>query len=215
MKRILLASLAFMTFSFPVFAQDSAGVYIPGMPVPQKSEPAPAAVPAGQPGPAAESRGNENVSKVSKSEGPYQRPAPAAEPPAEPAARPGYKGVTPPTRTTPQNASTFTKVPGNQLSWIGFMPEDNSHRIFVQTSQPTRFERLATPEDRVEILVSDTKLAVSNNNRELDMRFFQTPFAKAKATQAGRDVKVVVQLKQPTHCEVRQHDNMIDIVANK
>ena len=95
------------------------------------------------------------------------------------------------------------------------MPEDGAHRIFIQTSQPTTFERLASASDRVEILIKNTKLAVSNNNRELDMSYFQTPFAKAQASQNGSSVKVVVQLKEAVPCDVQQHDNLIDIIVHK
>ena len=127
---------------------------------------------------------------------------------------PVYKGVTPPTRMVPENNTTFTKTSGNQLSWIGFMPESTgTHRIFLQTSQPTTYERIATTSNRVEIKILNTKLAVSNNNRQLDMKYFKTPFATAKATKDGKDIRVVVELKDNTPCEIQQHDNIIDIIA--
>ena len=95
------------------------------------------------------------------------------------------------------------------------MPEKSgNHRIFVQTSQPTTYERIATPSNRVEILILNTKLAVSNNNRQLDMKYFKTPFATAKASKSGKDVRIVVELKDNTPCEIQQHDNIIDIIAN-
>ncbi|MBR4986621.1 MAG: hypothetical protein IKY83_12890, partial [Proteobacteria bacterium] len=126
-----------------------------------------------------------------------------------------YKGVTPSKRLKPENEATFTKTADNQLSWIGFMPEEGAHRVFLQTSQPTTFERLATSQDRVEILLANTKLTVSNNMRELNMSYFQTPFAKAQAVRSGTGVKVIVQLKEAVPCEVTQHDNMIDIIVKK
>lgn len=215
MKRIMIAAVATFIFTTPAFAQDSIG-YIPGMPVPQATA-APAA-PSDATQPAAADTSTAKISKVSKAGDSASAPAAAAAP-SEPVTlnqdKKGYKGVTPPTRLVPENLSTFTKTSGNQLSWIGFMPEDSSHRIFIQTSQPTNYERLASSQDRVEILLSNTKLAVSNNNRELDMTYFQTPFSKAKATQNGTGVKVVVQLKEAVPCEVKQHDNMIDIIVNK
>lgn len=149
------------------------------------------------------------------------QPKPAPETPPSEDAQPetsgklDYKGVTPPTRLVPENQATFTKTADNQLSWIGFLPEENEHRVFLQTSKQTTYERLATPDDRIEILLANTKLAVSNNTRELDMSYFQTPFSKAKAVKSGTGVKIVIQLKNAAPCEIRQHDNMIDIVVKK
>ena len=215
MKRMIPASIVFCLMSSYAMAQDGGtGIgYIPGMPVPQAA-PAPSGS-SGSSSSASASQGGK-VSKVSVANGDFAKPAPAPEP-VNTEVKVGsdeYKGVTPPKRLVPENSSTFTKASGNQLSWIGFLPEkDGNHKIFLQTSQPTTFERLATPSNRVEIVISDTKLAVSNNNRELNMKYFQTPFATAKAQRDGKNVRVIVELKDNTPCEVTQHDNMIDIIA--
>ncbi len=219
MKKIIHLSAALFFISAPAFAQDASttGIYyIPGMPVPQQSAPA-APTTQGDSTKAANSGDSGRISKVTVADQNEQQTTPEPTP-AEQLVKidngtAGYKGVTPPTRLVPENQKTFTKTAGNQLSWIGFMPEQGAHRIFIQTSQPTQFERLATPSDRVEILIANTKLAVSNNQRELDMSYFKTPFAKAKAERAGADVKVVVQLKEAASCDVQQHDNIIDIVV--
>lgn len=219
MKKIALFTAALLFVSSQAVAQDAPATgigYIPGMPVPQASAPA---APAGSDAaPAATNSGNGGkISKVSVAGSQKNEPQPAPEePPVQIDNGPaGYKGVTPPSRMVPENQNTFAKTSGNQLSWIGFMPEQNAHRVFVQTSQPTQFERLATPSDRVEILISNTKLAVHNNQRELDMTYFQTPFAKAKAVRSGTGVKVIVQLKEAVPCDVRQNGNMIEIVVKK
>lgn len=214
MKRIFLTTLATLMISVPALAEDGGSVmYIPGMPVPQQTQAAPAASPSSTAsGEAGKSdSGNIKVSKVSKAgELDMGKPAPAAEPEVF---EPVYKGVTPPKRLVPENESTFTRDGGNQLSWIGFMPEEESHRIFIQTSTATTYERVASAADRVELLLSNTKLSVSNNNRELDMSYFKTPFSKAKATSQGNDVKVVVQLKEAVPCEIQQHENFIEIIV--
>lgn len=219
MKKIILFSAALFFISLPAFAQDAppTGIgYIPGMPVPQQTETAASASQDNTPK-ATNSGDSGRISKVTVADpnAPAQaQPTPAAEQPVKiDNGTTGYKGVTPPSRLVPENQNTFTKTSGNQLSWIGFMPEQGAHRIFIQTSQPTQYERLATPSDRVELLIANTKLAVSNNQRELDMSYFKTPFAKAKAERAGSDVKVIVQLKEAASCDVQQHDNIIDIIV--
>lgn len=209
MKHTILTALLLLVLSFPAFAQEGVG-YIPGMPVPQASAPSGDASAGSGSGDASDAK----ISKVEKASGQFGNIQTNA-PEEEPVPQAGYKGVTPPSRLEPENKSTFTKSSGNQLSWIGFIPDENAHRIFIQTSQPTTFERLASSADRVEILIANTKLAVHNNNRELDMSYFKTPFAKAQAVASGTGVKVVVQLKSETQCDIQQHDNMIDIIARK
>lgn len=233
MKRTILTSIFILGFMGSASAQDAppTGIgYIPGMPIPQAAPQAPAA--SSDTAPAnGNSNDNAKISKVSvagkhgASVTPETQSANdfSAEKAALKAQTPeqtqqihaSYQGVTPPIRLVPENESTFTKESGNQLSWIGFMPDESMHRIFVQTTQNTTFERLATPSDRVEILLPNTKLAVSNNNRELDMSFFQTPFSKAQAVKSGKGVKVIVQLKDAVPCEVTQQDNMINIIVRK
>lgn len=233
MKRTLFTFIFVSCFAGTALAQGGpTGIgYIPGMPVPQA---APAAAAPSSNASAAPKGGSNDNSKISKvayggqhNASVTPEPKPSQDFSKEEAAlgmQPAksgsltnaqYKGVTPPSRLVPENESTFTRKGGNQLSWIGFMPEEGAHRIFIQTTHATKFERLATPSDRVELFIADTKLAVSNNNRELDMSFFQTPFAKAKAVKSKKGVKVIVQLKEALPCEVTQQDNMINIIVRK
>ncbi len=218
MKRIILTSLAIFLLSVPAMAQDkgAGGVgYIPGMPVPQASASASSDSASNA---AASSQGsNANEGKISRVSvaGKDSMKKDEPEPVEAPAANVAYKGVTPPSRLVPENESTFTKTSANQLSWIGFLPDSSGHRVFLQTSKNTSYERLASSEDRVELLLSNTKLAVSNNTRELDMSFFQTPFAKARAMQSGSGVKVVIQLKQAAPVDIQQNDNIISITARQ
>lgn len=215
MKHIILPALAIFFISSPVLAQDSVR-YIPGMPVPQATSSSASSASSGT-ADASEEAPAGKISKVSKAgESDFNGAGSQAAAPAKlNDGTKGYKGVTPPTRLVPENQSTFAKTTANQLSWIGFLPEEGAHRIFLQTTEPTSYERIATSNDRVEIHIKSTKLAVSNNNRELDMSYFNTPFAKAKATQDSSGIKVVVTLKEAVPCEIQQHDNMIDIIAKK
>ncbi len=227
MRRIIYTLLFGAIVSAPAFAQDAppTGIgYIPGMPVPEKmSAPADSAPAAGNARQGGTNGGRQDgkISKVSvsgsqkggaKTETAPEAPLPEAAPmPIVPAE---YKGVTPPKRMKPQNEETFAKTQANQLSWIGFMPEEKSHRIFLQTTSPTAYERIATPQNRVEIRLTDTKLAVSNNKRELDMKYFKSPFARAYAKSEGKNVRVVVELKEPAETRIAAQDNLVSIIAS-
>lgn len=225
MKKLVCSMLFSLLFALPAAAQDAppTGIgYIPGMPLPEKSAvPAPAPAPAGARQGNGSSSGQQDgrIAKVTVSKGSFGNGADAA--PAEPepvvVAAPivpaEYHGVTPPKRLKPQNESTFAKTSANQLSWIGFMPEEKTHRIFLQTTSPTTYERIATPSNRVEIRLANTKLAVANNKRELDMKYFQSPFARAYAKAEGKNVRVVVELKSAVDTNIVVQDNVISITA--
>lgn len=214
MKQMIMTGLLGLLAAGQAFAQEGTGIgYIPGMPVPQPAANAAAAAPAPAPG-AGKSDGK--IVRVSKSgqqrQVPEVQPAPAPETAPAPVS-PEYHGVTPPKRMQPENAGDFAKTAGNQLTWIGFMPEKNVHSVFVQTTSPTKFERLASPGNRVELLVTGTKLAVNNNERELDMKYFKSPFVKAYARPQGKNIHVTVELKEAVPVEVTQTDNLISIKA--
>lgn len=215
MKRLSLLITPFiMCVCCAAFAQDGARVmYIPGMPVPQtESAPEPAAGGETE----APARDGGKISRITKAGDMYKKPSPQDS--ADSASKadtgmPAYKGVTPPSRLVPENAATFARTTANQLSWIGFMPEEGQHRIFMQTTQPTPYEQISTASDRIEIKLIGARLAVSNNHRQLDMSYFRTPFKYAKADANGQDVRVLVLLKEPVPYEIRQHDNMTEIIV--
>lgn len=214
MKQLSILGLLAAFVSTPALAQ---GFYIPGMPVPEASSSASSA-PAASPSKGGAGTGGK-VAKVSVASGEFMHEPELAEQQQVQVSKTKsveYKGVTPPERLVPENSETFTRTSANQLSWIGFVPDkDGKHKIFLQTSQATTYERLSTPANRIELVIANTKLAVANNNRELDMKYFNTPFLNAKAVRSGKNVKVVVNLKSETSCDVVQHDNMIEIVASK
>lgn len=225
MKKLVCSMLFSLLFALPVAAQDAppTGIgYIPGMPLPEKlAAPAPAPAPAGarQGNGASSGQQDGRIAKVTVSKGSFGNGADTVPAEPEPVVAAAtivpaeYHGVTPPKRLKPQNESTFAKTSANQLSWIGFMPEEKTHRIFLQTTSPTTYERIATPSNRVEIRLANTKLAVANNKRELDMKYFQSPFARAYAKAEGKNVRVVVELKSAVDTNIVVQDNVISITA--
>lgn len=224
MKRLGCSVLFSLMFAVPALAQDAPAWlnYIPGMPAPEKaapSESAPSDVSQGNA--AASGQQDGRIAKVTVSGSNARngaevvpvKPDTDTRVEAAPAAVVEYQGVTLPKQLKPQNESTFTKTSANQLSWIGFMPEKKTHRIFLQTTSPTTYERIATPPNRVEIRLANTVLAVDNNKRELDMKYFQSPFARAYAKSEGKNVRVVVELKSVVDTNIVVEGSVISITA--
>lgn len=212
-----------LMFAMPAVAQDAPAWlnYIPGMPAPEKAAPAESTPSDAIQGNAATSGQQDGrIAKVTVSGSNARNGAevvsvkPDTRAKTAPTAAPEYQGVTLPKQLKPQNESTFTKTSANQLSWIGFMPEKETHRIFLQTTSPTTYERIATPPTRVEIRLANTVLAVDNNKRELDMKYFQSPFARAYAKSEGKNVRVVVELKSVVDTNIVVEGSVISITAS-
>lgn len=212
MKRFLCCvfSLSFASLGYAQDAGPEGVYYIPGMPVPQFASPetGTTAAPTTNTGTAG------RISRVTVSG------AAAAEPKAETlqvqatpqaaSVQSEYRGVTPPKRVVPENAQNFVSSK-NQVAWIGFQPSSTQHSVFIQTTRPTVFEQVESSDKRVVIQLPDTALLVSNNARELDMRYFNTPFALAKASRQGKHARVVIEFKEKTAFEIVAHDNFIEI----
>lgn len=212
MKRFLCCvfSLSFASLGYAQDAGPEGVYYIPGMPVPQFASPETptTAAPAATPG----SQGRISRVTVSGAAALEQKPeTPQASKTPQASASPSeYRGVTPPKRIVPENAQTFVSSK-NQVAWIGFQPSSTQHSVFIQTTQPTVFEQVESSDKRVVIQLPDTALLVSNNARELDMRYFNTPFALAKASRQGKHARVVIEFKEKTAFEIVAHDNFIEI----
>ena len=215
MKRLSILGFLSIFVAAPAMGQS---FYIPGMPVPDSGSGSSAATSDSSSGSGGGSaQGNNRIARVSVASGEFMANDAVSVQPVDVSTmnKAEYKGVTPPERLVPENSKTFAKTSANQLSWIGFVPEKDGHKVFLQTTQATTYERVATSGKRVELIIENTKLAVPNNNRELDMKYFNSPFLRAKAVRAGKNVRVIVDLKEEGNCDIVQHDNMIDIVAKK
>jgi len=212
MKRYIFAVAIFMWSVSAVHGQEVSQpiFFIPGMPVPQ--------FPAAQAPSATEGRGEaqaQNRGRIGRvtRRGEMSSGSLVQTYVTLPGIMATYRGVTPPERLQPENAATFSRAGGNQVSWIGFMPQAEGHRVFIQTSQQTPYEQLATAGNRVELILRGARLSVSNNQRVLEMQYFQTPFLRARAVPSGKDVRIIVEFKEAVPYEVRQTGDMIDIIV--
>lgn len=183
---------------------------IPGMPVPKEAKSAPA--PSEEGARAEQGKGGGLIARVTVAkEEPSaalgdKRPAEAAR---QSEVRPSYRGVTPPSRLFPDNRATFEAQAGNQLTWIGFLPQ--SETLFVQTQSPTTYEEIGGDARHIELRLKDVKLSVPNNARSLEMHYFKTRFERASVRREGRDVRVHVELKERAEHGVTQRGGIIEI----
>lgn len=118
-----------------------------------------------------------------------------------------YRGVIPGTRDRTQHlerahiAGQDTTSP-NQLTWIGFVPEDTRTRVFLQSARTPEYE-IARSDDgkKFTITFSNTRLPERNFSRQIDTSFFKRPVKRIVAGQQKGSVQVTIQLdksQEPT-----------------
>lgn len=223
-KRQFTAILAALPLALLItanaFAQDPAPtqiLYIPGMPAPPV-DPTPApSIEKEHTGTPTKGLGQGRVSKVTvagqveKTVEPTPAPRAAVVAPVEAE----YKGVTPPKKTTPDNASIFEDR-NNQLTWIGFLSEDKEDKIFVQCTKPAAFTQVQGKKDKeVVLILKNVRAKVANNRRSLDMQYFNTRFKSAQAIRQGKDLRVTVELHDDSSVKVYQEDNLVIVAVPK
>jgi hypothetical protein len=111
-----------------------------------------------------------------------------------------YGGVTP-----GSNASNpLPKSPQNppHLIWTGFQPTATGSRVFFQTTVPVEFEvkegRLSKGgHSTLTVRLRGCRINLANNRRKLDTRAFPTPVQSVSAKQRGKDVELVITLREP------------------
>lgn len=115
-----------------------------------------------------------------------------------------YRGVTPGSGGEPPRSQAARKSSGRLLTWPGFqMLPGGGSRVFVQTSRKPHYET-KRKKDRVELLLEGTRIHLRNNRRPLETRFFDTPVLQVKVERRGRDLAVVVHLREEATAKV--HD---------
>jgi len=130
------------------------------------------------------------------------QPQPADQSASEPSGPPTgkYGGV-----TMGSNASNpLPQSPSSppHFIWTGFQPSATGARVFFQTSGPVEFE---VKEGRVSkaghstltVLLHGCRIHMANNQRRLDTRAFPTPVQSVSAKQHGKDVALLIALREP------------------
>ena len=111
-----------------------------------------------------------------------------------------YGGVTPgsnvsnPLPQSPQNPP--------HLIWTGFQPTATGSRVFFQTTVPVEFEvkegRLSKGgHSTLTVRLRGCRINLANNRRKLYTRAFPTPVQSVSAKQRGKDVELLITLREP------------------
>jgi hypothetical protein len=127
---------------------------------------------------------------------------PTDQSPSEVSGPPGnkYGGVTPGSNASnplPQPPLTPT-----HLIWTGFQPTATGSRVFFQTTAQVEFE---VKEGHVSkgghstltVMLRGCRIHMANNRRKLDTRAFATPVQSVSAKQRGKDVALLITLREP------------------
>ncbi|MFP4597880.1 MAG: AMIN domain-containing protein [Persicimonas sp.] len=117
-----------------------------------------------------------------------------------------YRGVIPGTRDEVAHlarARESSSSGSNQLTWLGFRPDDEKTRVFFQTARDAdyRIER-DKQAHKVVIELDDTKIAARNFARFIDTSYFKRNVKRVEAKKAGSNkVEITIELdafEQPT-----------------
>ena len=111
-----------------------------------------------------------------------------------------YGGVTPGSNTS----NPLPQSPQNppHLIWTGFQPTATGSRVFFQTTVPVEFEvkegRLSKGgHSTLTVRLRGCRINLANNRRKLDTRAFPTPVQSISAKQRGKDVELLITLREP------------------
>ena len=83
----------------------------------------------------------------------------------------------------------------NRLTWIGFQPEDDKTRIFVQTSRRADYNMERKPAKKTLVLrIEDTKITARNFSRFIDTSYFDRNIQKI-TTKKAEDGAVEIHIE--------------------
>ena len=127
-----------------------------------------------------------------------------------------YRGVIPGKRNEVAHLARAKEVGAesnkpNQLTWLGFRPEDDSTRVFFQTARQSDYNiRRQQDPPLVEITLRNTRIPASNFSRFIDTSFFNRNVQLVEAEQIDRStVEVRIELKTFEQPTVRRDGNYV------
>jgi hypothetical protein len=111
-----------------------------------------------------------------------------------------YGGVTPGSNVSNPLPQSPQSPP--HLIWTGFQPTATGSRVFFQTTVPVEFEvkegHLSKGgHSTLTVLLRGCRIHMANNRRKLDTRAFPTPVQSVSAKQHGKDVELLITLREP------------------
>jgi hypothetical protein len=152
------------------------------------------------------------LNKVADS--PSARAATGARGPLGPMINPGadflhgyYRGVVPGQNHIPPRARRLKNTRVNFVTWPGFEPFSTGSRIFIQSTRPLTYSRIAEPH-RIVLELAKTRIHLRNNYNPLVTEHFDTPVAEAYLRQRRGRTVLVVEMKvdvEPRIHQVSEH----------
>ncbi|MFB6263704.1 MAG: AMIN domain-containing protein [Bradymonadaceae bacterium] len=121
-----------------------------------------------------------------------------------------YGGVVPGKKDVVDHLKEFQKGKSeksgpNRLTWLGFRPEKEATRIFVQTSRTVDYSIDVTDAgETVVVTLSGTEFATRNFARTIDTSHFNRTVQSVKAREDGEDITVRIQLDKTEQPDVTQ-----------
>lgn len=111
-----------------------------------------------------------------------------------------YRGIIPGQRDEishlrdARRSGTAARKP-NQLTWVGFVPGDNTTRVFVQGARTPEFN-VVREGNALIVTISNARIPTRNFSRSIDASFFERAVQRIETRQTKRDVQVRIELRE-------------------
>lgn len=130
----------------------------------------------------------------------------AAAGPAPVIVQPVYRGVTPGSDALPPRAPKLPLKRGQQrVTWPGFQVKEGVAEVFVELTAPVEWT-VEESQGRLVYTLKNATVQLRNNQRPLKVQEFGTPVTLVTARPKGRDVRLVIDVKQPVSHRERTED---------
>lgn len=84
----------------------------------------------------------------------------------------------------------------NQLTWVGFRPEDERTRVFFQSPRPAEYSLRGPDDGKLEVIFRNTNVSDRNFSRFIDASHFNRVVERIEVDEAGDEqVRVVLTLR--------------------
>ncbi|MGM0557345.1 MAG: AMIN domain-containing protein [Myxococcota bacterium] len=116
-----------------------------------------------------------------------------------------YRGVIPGKRDEVEHLKAKDQTGPNSLTWLGFQPEDERTRVFIQTSREADYEQSVDSEDKtLTLTLYNTKVSAKNFSRFIDTSFFGRNVQLIEAKKANGAVEIMIALDEIERPTVQQ-----------
>ena len=112
-----------------------------------------------------------------------------------------YDGVTPGSAT--RNPLPSAPREGAYLVWTGFQMTASGSEVFLQTTRAITVEHTKSSRSTLVLRLQGCRIHMANNRRKIDTRFFATPVTSVVAKQRGKNIEVLIALREPTSVDER------------